>query len=219
MTRPLYPDVSIIIPVLNESENLERCLASLPHHSNIEVIISDGGSTDNSIQIARQFPVQIVHAERGRSRQMNTAARVATGQTLLFLHADTQLPHNALESIIQSIHAGYSMGCFERVFDTDAPLLKWTSQWAGWRVRKFFLAYGDQAIFIRRNLFDILGGYRTMKRFEDLDLAIRAKKRGRWTVLSPPIITDARRFGKAPLRRVLQDTWLTLAWLAGIIDE
>ena len=86
-------------------------------------------------------------------------------------------------------------------------------------MRRTFLAYGDQAIFIRRDLFEQLGGYRPLKRFEDLDLACRAKRHGSWTILPSPILTDARRFGRHPLPRIIRDAFLTLAWLMGVIDQ
>ena len=150
---------------------------------------------------------------------MNIGAKSASGEILLFLHADTQLPPSTASSLRQAIQAGYSMGCFERVFDTKHPLPRHTSRWAGWRARKFFITYGDQAMFIRRDLFEQLNGYRDLKRFEDVDLGLRAKKHGRWTVLDDPITTDARRFGKTPLIRIIKDAGLTIAWLTGIIKE
>ena len=211
------PDISIIIPVFNESKNLERCLNSIPNSKAIEILISDGGSTDNSLEIAQTFDVKILHSEKGRAQQMNKAAAAASGTTLLFLHADTILPNNAISSIQQAIHQGFSMGCFERIFDTKHFLLRHTSRWAGWRAKHFFLAYGDQAIFIQRQLFETLNGYQNMPRFEDLDLTLRAKKHGSWTLLPGPIITNARRFGKSPLKRILKDAGLTIAWLLGII--
>ena len=211
--------ISIIIPVLNEEDSIGKCLDSLPSGPDVEVIVSDGGSTDKSVELAKKSDTTVIDSPMGRAQQMNAGAKVATGDVLLFLHADTQLPGDAANSIRQAISEGFSMGCFERVFDSDHPLLKWTSRWAGWRARKFFVVYGDQAIFIRRDLFEQLGGYRELKRFEDVDLGLRAKKKGRWTVLPGPIMTDARRFGASPLKRVLKDAWLTIAWMTGIIRE
>ncbi|MCP5536570.1 MAG: TIGR04283 family arsenosugar biosynthesis glycosyltransferase [Akkermansiaceae bacterium] len=219
MTITDRPVISIIIPALNESENLHTCLSSLPYQDMVEVILSDGGSIDDTLAIAQQFPIVILHADRGRARQMNAAARCARGDVLLFLHADTILPPNAYHELIRSIQDGCLMGCFERKFDTSSRLLAVTSRWAGWRARKLFWAYGDQAIFINHALFRRLGGYRDLRRFEDLDLAIRAKPHGRWTVLPEPVVTDARRFGKHPLPRLASDFFLTLAWRAGLIDQ
>lgn len=219
MTPPPRPDISIIIPVLNESANLQQCLTSIPHDPRVEVIISDGGSTDESTEIANRYGAKVIHSQRGRASQMNAGARNASGDVLLFLHADTRLPSVAAKSIRTAVESGFAMGCFERAFDSDHSLLRHTSRWAGWRAKHFFLVYGDQAIFIQRHLFESLKGYRELDRFEDVDLALRAKKRGCWTVLPGPIITDARRFDKSPVRRVMMDAWLTLAWLLGIIRE
>jgi rSAM/selenodomain-associated transferase 2 len=219
VVSPSSPSISIIIPFLNESENLHQCLASIPKADGITVIASDGGSSDDSIEIATHYGATIVRASNGRATQMNAGAEIATGDVLLFLHADTRLPANAIESIQQAITNDYAVGCFERVFDSDSPLLKRTSHWAGWRARKFFFAFGDQAIFIRRDLFEHLGGYRNLRRFEDLDLSLRARKRDRWSVLSGPVTTSARRFGKSPLRRLIKDACITIAWLLGIISS
>lgn len=222
VTTPL-PKLSVIIPVLNDSAGLRACLTQLTAEHvtgpEIEIILCDGGSHDDTLEVAQNFPLTIVHSPPGRARQMNAGARVARGQTLLFLHADTLLPDDGCRAVIDRIESGFSMGCFDRKFSGDHPLLKITSAWAGWRVRKTFWAYGDQAIFIRRDIFQALGGYQRLPRFEDLDLAIRAKAHGRWTVIDSPVISDARRFRHGTLRRVLGDFLLTIAWLSGIIKK
>ena len=219
-TRQL--EVSIIIPTLNEAENLPACLKSIRQCdalSTAEVIICDGGSSDETLSIAAQFQATVVHAPRGRARQMNAGARCARGTTLLFLHADTQLPPNALRDIAKATNMGFITGCFERQFSDAGKILTLTSLMAGWRARKTFYAYGDQALFIRRDIFIQLKGYRNLVRFEDLDLAIRAKALGRWAVLSGPIVSSSRRFGRFPLFRIIHDAWLTLMWLEGVIRE
>lgn len=219
---PRHVEVSIIIPTLNEAENLPGCLKSIHACSSwntTEVIICDGGSSDETTYIAAQFSATIIHSPQGRARQMNAGARCAKGNTLLFLHADTQLPPNALYDISKATENGIITGCFDRQFSHPGKLLTLTSRLAGWRARKTFYAYGDQALFIRRDIFTQLEGYRNLARFEDLDLAIRAKALGRWTVLPGPIISSSRRFGRFPLFRVIHDTWLTFLWLTGIIRE
>jgi len=219
MTRADRPALSIVVPTLNESGNLRTCLSSIDYQGKLEVILCDGGSSDETLEIASEFPVVIVTSKAGRAAQMNAGARCARGDILLFLHADTALPKKAYEDIIESFLEGISMGCFERRFNSSSRLLALTSRWAGWRARKTFLVYGDQAIFIKRSLFKTLGGYRDMRRFEDLDLAVRAKPHGRWRVISGPIESDARRFGSNPLPIIIRDIVLTLAWLMGIIEQ
>lgn len=219
-TRPL--GVSIIIPTLNEAGNLPTCLKSIQQCdflNTAEVIICDGGSSDKTLNIAAQFQATVVHGPQGRARQMNAGARCARGTTLLFLHADTQLPPNAIRDISTATNKGFIIGCFERQFSNAGKILNSTSHMAGWRARKTFYAYGDQALFIRRDVFSQLKGFRNLARFEDLDLAMRAKALGRWTVLSGPIVSDSRRFGRFPLLRIVHDAWLTLMWLTGVIRE
>ncbi|BDS05631.1 glycosyl transferase [Oceaniferula spumae] len=218
-----FPKLSIIIPVLNEGVVLRSCLEKLPltadPSSEIEVIISDGGSQDDTVEIARDFPVTIIYSPAGRAEQMNAGANAARGKTLLFLHADTILPASGCESVIASIESGFSMGCFDRKFSGTSSILKKTSVWAGWRVRKAFWAYGDQAMFIRHDVFVHVGGFKPLPRFEDLDLAIRAKRHGTWTVLPGPVISDGRRFKNGTLRRVIGDFLLTVGWLTGIVRK
>jgi len=215
----IFPKLSIIIPVLNESKTLRTCLEKLPISNNIEVIICDGGSHDDTVEIAQAFPLKIVHSPKGRANQMNAGANTAKGDILLFLHADTTLPDSGCETVIESIESGFSMGCFERQFTGNSWILKKTSKWAAWRVRKTFWAYGDQAMFIRRDLFEKIGGFKILPRFEDLDLAIRAKKHGTWTVLPGPVISDARRFKGGKLQRIAGDFLLTVRWLTGIVKR
>lgn len=212
---PCPESISVIIPTLNEEDTIQRCLQFLHPENTTEVIICDGGSTDHTCALIEKHQnIQLVTSPPGRAIQMNHAASLASGDILLFLHADTMLPPDGLKKIRQSIQAGYSMGCFERKFEPSNWLLNLTSRLAGWRARKFFLAYGDQAIFIRRDLFQQLGGYRNLTQFEDIDLTRRARHQKSWTVLPDPIVSDARRFQPSPLIRIIKDAILTAFWLA-----
>lgn len=220
--RP-QPKLSVVIPTLDEAAALPGCLRSLqtnaPEAPETEIIVSDGGSLDSTLRTARNHPAKIVHAPAGRASQMNAGARVASGDTLLFLHADTTLPAGACRSVVNSTEAGFSMGCFERRFSGAGEILKRTSAWAGWRARKTFWVYGDQAMFIRRGLFERLGGFRPLPRFEDLDLAMRAAKHGAWTVLPGPVTSDSRRFRNGTLRRIAADFLLTVGWVTNIVSK
>lgn len=211
------------MPVLNESEGLRQCLENLPIKSQakheIEVIICDGGSHDRTLEIARKFPVKIIHAAAGRANQMNAGAAAASGEIFLFLHADTTLPERGCDAVIKAIESEFSMGCFERKFTNSSRTLRKTSAWAGWRARKTYWVYGDQAMFMRRDVFEQISGFKPLARFEDLDLALRAKRHGRWTVLPGTAVSDARRFENGPLRRIIGDFLLTVGWLTGIIRK
>ncbi|MBO0726204.1 MAG: TIGR04283 family arsenosugar biosynthesis glycosyltransferase [Blastocatellia bacterium] len=159
-----------------------------------EVIVCDGGSMDATIEMARQCGLRVIEAPRGRGPQMNAGGRLATGETLLFLHADTRLPENALESVALALaDENICGGAFSLNFGGDTlearllthlyPLLR-----AGG------MLYGDSAIFTRRSVFDRLGGYREYPIFEDCDLYRRMRRLGRFVRLNACVTTSSRRF-------------------------
>ncbi|MGB0775155.1 MAG: glycosyltransferase [Akkermansiaceae bacterium] len=208
--------VSVIIPVYNDHLALDNCLASIPSRADIEVIVADASEDSQTLDLAKKRDAVYISCSKGRARQMNAAAGIAKGTTLLFLHADAHLPAAAYLSLIDSIKNGVRLGCFRREFITENRLLTLTSSLAGWRAKKLFWVYGDQGIFISRTLFNQLGGYQLMEAFEDLDLAVRAKQLSDWEILDGPLRTSARRFGTSPLLRVLKDAALTTRWLLGL---
>ena len=154
--------LSIIVPVLNESANLADLLARLGplRHEGLEVLLVDGGSTDNTVALAERGGLRVIHSERGRARQMNAGAAHASGEVLLFLHADTQLPAGAPQLVQQALNG--SQPCWGR-FDVRIAgrpaLLKVVAQLMNWRSRWTGIATGDQALFMTRHAFDTVGGF------------------------------------------------------------
>lgn len=207
--------ISIIIPTLNEATTIKRVAAALARlRGEFEVIIADGGSTDDTIQLAQQCGLRVVNAPRGRGQQMNAGAQLAQGEALLFLHADTQLPNDALTLIAATLRdKRVGGGNFSLLFGGASraarlltrlyPILRWGG-----------MCYGDSGIFVRRHLFAALGGYRNYPLFEDCDLYQRLKRRAEFVRLPARAVTSARRFeGRFVRTFALWSLLQTLYWL------
>ena len=211
------PEISVIIPVANEAAALPSCLARINGVPN-EIIVVDARSEDQSGAIARAAGCRLIECpERHRARQMNCGAAQARGEILLFLHADTWLPGRALARIAESIGRDEAVGGgFARRYRSRSVTLALTSRLASLRNRLCGWHLGDQAIFVRRDIFEKLGGYRDLPIFEDLDFSRRLRRVGKTATLTPPVSSSARRFvAKGPLRTTWNDLLLTSQYLSG----
>jgi rSAM/selenodomain-associated transferase 2 len=191
------PLISIIIPTLDEEENIAACLASGRTSPNTEMIVVDGGSRDRTGEIARSCGAKVIQSVPGRARQMNAGAESATGDLLLFLHADTRLPRGFAHFVRRILSLpGALAGAFEFRLDAASPGLRLVERVTNWRSRCLQLPYGDQAIFIRSSLFREVGGFPDLPIMEDFAFIrrLKKKKRGRIHTASLPAITSARRW-------------------------
>ncbi|HEX4945095.1 MAG TPA: TIGR04283 family arsenosugar biosynthesis glycosyltransferase [Blastocatellia bacterium] len=187
--------VSIVIPTLNEARLIPATANALQRlRGSFEVVIVDGNSTDETVTLAEANHLRVISAPRGRGSQMNAGAVATQGETLLFLHADTHLPENALELIESALRApDVCGGNFSLCFAGDtygARLLTYLYPHLRW----LGLVYGDSAIFVRRRIFESLGGYREIPLFEDCDLYRRLCRQGRFVRLADIAVTSGRRF-------------------------
>lgn len=217
MAARSHPEISIVIPAANEAAALPQCLRRI-ERAGSETIVVDGESEDETRAIAAAAGCRvIVLPERHRARQMNHGAAQARGRILLFLHADTWLPPDALAKIRSAIDAeGALGGGFARRYRSRSCTLALTARLAGLRNRLFGWHLGDQALFVRRDLFEKLGGYRDIPIFEDLDFSRRLRRLGRTLTLTPPVSSSARRFiARGPLRTTWADLLLTRKYLLG----
>lgn len=200
-------DVSIIIPVLNDAAVLARCLESLKAFANgpvtYEVIVVDGGSSDDSVRVAKDFGIEALVTERGRAKQMNAGAARAKGKWLWFLHADCVPDGSSLRAIGSLSQAAW--GCFCHIIEGDPSLLRVIEAADNIRARRLHLPYGDQGVFVRRDVFEHCRGFDDVPFLEDVMLARRLRKLGAPVVLAPPLRSDARRWQQ---RGVLQTTLL-----------
>lgn len=187
--------ISVIIPALDEERALTGTLAGvLAQPGACDIIVVDGGSRDRTCAIARSTPgVRLLRAPRGRAAQMNAGAVAAKGEWLVFLHADTLLPERALQRI-GALPAAVSAGCFRQAFGMRHPLLAAVSMLHNWRCRTTLIMYGDQAMFVRRDLFRALGGFPDVARLEDVLLSERIRAVTRPALLDLTVVTDARKF-------------------------
>ncbi len=202
--------VTIIVPALNEEALIGGTLrALLALSGEKEILVADGGSEDLTVEVATGLGVRVVACERGRGSQLRTAALEARGSVLWFVHADTRPEPGALEAILDALRDDATAGGnFSLVFEGDHysarqmtsiyPHLRWLG-----------LSYGDAGIFIRRSVYDAIGGCRPYPLFEDLDLIRRLKHRGKFVHLSKRIFTSARRFSGPRYVRVWA-LWITL---------
>jgi rSAM/selenodomain-associated transferase 2 len=202
--------LSIIVPVLDEADNLERLLPHLSERCpDAEVIVVDGGSADATALVARAWPgARYLAGERGRARQMNAGARAARGDILLFLHADTLLPPDAAASIARALaDPEVAGGRFDVRFANPHPAYRVIATFMNWRSRLTGIATGDQAIFVRREVFEALDGYPDIPLMEDVELCVRLKRRGRVRCLRSRVITSARKWEREGILRTVVLMW------------
>lgn len=211
--------ISVIIPTLNEAAHIGATLHAVHAQPGPkEVIVVDGGSTDETV--ARAAPhATIREAPRGRAVQMNRGAAIARGDVLFFLHADTHPPPDGLDCIREALQPpGAEAGIFRLGFNRSSPLLRfysWCTRWPWIR-----LAFGDRGLFVRRDVFEAIGGYPDWPIFEDLELAHRLHERGGFRFLPQAVTTSARRFdAHGTLRQQLRNLRLWLHYLNGTDPE
>ncbi|HWP46257.1 MAG TPA: TIGR04283 family arsenosugar biosynthesis glycosyltransferase [Candidatus Limnocylindrales bacterium] len=209
---------SIIIPTLNEETTLEFTLNSIPTSSRLEIIVVDGNSQDRTREIAYTRTSQVYISPPGRARQMNLGAQKAQGKILLFLHADSMIPAGGLEAISKALEDPQVIG---GAFRLRINATGWGYRLIAWganlRTRLLGLPYGDQGIFIRRKIFQKMGGFQEIPLMEDIDLVRRMKKIGSLRILPQPLLTSARRWEKEGLLYTTLRNWsLASLYLLGV---
>jgi rSAM/selenodomain-associated transferase 2 len=217
--------VSIIVPIYNEAaalpgfvEHLQGLRTADP--AGIELVLVDGGSSDDSVEEIEEAGLVCRHANRGRAVQMNDGAQAATGDLLLFLHADTRINLEAIAQARQAIVDGAVGGFFEVCLSSSRPLLSLVGRMISWRSRLSGVASGDQAIFVTRAAFDEVGGYAALPLFEDVDLSRRLKRLGQFTAVDASVTTSARRWENGGAIRTILRMWiLRVLYYCGVSPE
>ena len=206
--------ISIIIPVLNEAKIIQPILNLLHTSSQVEIIVVDGGSKDNTVEVAIQTGVKVISvAHKGRAAQMNAGANIACGDILLFLHADTKLPSNFIELVVKTLEPDNVVaGAFELAIDGSAKSLRWIEFLVKVRSRLFSLPYGDQAIFISKKAFINSGGFADLAIMEDFEFIKRIAKQGKIAIAPATVTTSGRRWQKIG---VWKTTLINQAIIAG----
>jgi rSAM/selenodomain-associated transferase 2 len=202
--------LSIVIPALDEAEYIERLLQGLAslRARGAEIIVADGGSSDGTPALAAPFADRVVACATGRAVQMNAGASHATGDILLFVHADTELPDNADDLVVDGLAAsGRRWGRFNVTIIGRSRLLKLIARMMNWRSRMTGIATGDQAIFVTRTLFQRVRGYPEIRLMEDVAFTRTLKRYGRPLALTACVRTSGRRWDKHGLLRTIWLMW------------
>jgi rSAM/selenodomain-associated transferase 2 len=211
-------DLSIVMPVLDEAPQLARRLRALQalRAQGVELVVADGGSTDDTARLAAGLADCVLVARRGRAAQMNAGAGASRGRVLLFLHADTVLPDTAPRSVMRAIDDGALWGRFDVRIDGGQPLLRVVEAMMNLRSRLTGIATGDQAIFVRRDVFDHAGRYADIALMEDIALCTALKRLAPPACLRDTVLTSARRWERqGVLRTILLMWWLRAAFFFG----
>lgn len=214
------PKISVIIPVLNEANSIQRLLQQIRHQQEdaIELIVVDGGSQDNTVALARAEGAIVISTAQGRATQMNGGATVALGEILLFLHADTTLPPN-FATLVQTTLAqpGVVAGAFELRIDGKEWGLRLIEWGVKWRSTLLQLPYGDQAIFLKAKTFEQIGGFSLLPIMEDFELIGRLRRLGEIATVPVAVITSARRWQKLGIfKTTLINQLVILAYFLGV---
>jgi rSAM/selenodomain-associated transferase 2 len=210
--------LSIVIPTLDEAAAIEATLAAAEpaRAAGAEVIVADGGSRDATRTLAARLADRVIEAPRGRAAQMNAGARVASGDTLLFLHADTLLPHDAHEAVGAGLAQGREWGRFDVSIAGADPMLRVVALMMNARSRWTAVATGDQTMFATRAAFEAVGGFAEIPLMEDVALSKALARRSRPACLGHRVVTSGRRWERAGTLRTILLMWrLRLAYALG----
>lgn len=203
--------VSVIIAALDEEPSIVAAIESARAAGAAEIIVADGGSRDATVRLASSAGAKVIHCEPLRARQFNRGAEAATGELLIFLHADTELPPRAAEHVANALANGTAFGGFRVSFVESLVRLKMAAFMINLRTSFTRCPWGDQAQFIRRSVFLAEGGFREIPIMEDYELAIRMRRRGRTKVLPVPVRTSGRRFLRKGVLRTAATNWRIIA--------
>lgn len=229
LSQGIFPDLipgrlSIVIPTMNEAKRLPHAIQSIQAHStdpsNLQVIVADGGSEDDTVQRALELGATVVSASPGRGIQMNAGASIASGENLLFLHADAILPERFDEIIRTMLEQPFVAGAFQLKIDHDTHQLRLVAHLANLRSKWLERPYGDQGIFLPAKTFFQLGGFRNWPLMEDFELAQRLRKLGRIGLAEVPVTVSARRWQRrGVVRTTLLNQIIVAAWRMGVSPD
>jgi rSAM/selenodomain-associated transferase 2/rSAM/selenodomain-associated transferase 1 len=210
--------ISIIIPTLNEADVIGETIIRLPKSDQVEILVVDGGSSDGTDEIARELGARVLSTAPSKAGQMNAGAAEARGAVLLFLHADTRLPEKFEEKVLTAAaRRGFCAGAFTLGIDSSDWGMRFIEKAANWRARIFRMPYGDQALFVSRNLFLEIGGFADYPIMEDFELVRRLKKRGKIAILPDSVKTSPRRWQNlGVLKTWLLNQIILVAYFIGI---
>jgi len=219
-TTGMSTRVSVVIPSLNEEEWIESSVRSALAAGADEIIVTDGGSRDATVGMARTLGARVIEGEGMRSRQMNAGFDASTGDVVCFLHADTLLPIDGCQAMLEAMEGVVEFGGFRLSFREPALRLSVAAFMINTRTALTLTPWGDQAQFFRRHAFDAAGRYAEVPIMEDYDMARRMKFRGRPVLLHTKVKTSGRRFLELGVLRTAIVNWrIIFAWHSGVPPE
>jgi rSAM/selenodomain-associated transferase 2/rSAM/selenodomain-associated transferase 1 len=215
------PAISVIVPVLNEGAHIRATLASARRGRDVEVIVVDGGSRDGTVALARRAGAPVIRGPACRAVQMNLGAAAAGGDVLLFLHGDTQLPEGFDGHVRQALQGpGVAAGAFRLRLDDAGRAVRLAEGIINWRTHRWRMPYGDQALFLRTELFRRLGGFPEMPIMEDYEMVRRLRRAGRIVVVGEPVLSSARRWRRLGVARTMLVNWaVVIGYRLGVPAE
>ena len=215
------PKLSIIIPALNEADTIGHTLSHLRGINNLEVIVVDGGSSDKTADLAKSQGANVIKTQPGKAIQMNSGAAAATGEVLIFLHADTRMPPGFNYQIIEALaQKRVAAGAFRLAIDSPAAGIRFIECVAALRSRFFQLPYGDQALFMKKATFEAIGGFADLPIMEDFILMRRLRRKGKIIILPAAVTTSPRRWQHfGILKTWLINQMIVIAFYLGISPE
>ncbi len=207
--------ISVVVPALNEASVIAMSLTNIRDQNPHELIVVDGGSTDDTRAIAAQFADRVIDSARGRANQMNEGAAVATGDAFVFVHADCTLEAGALNDAVRWLQKPWvAAGCFQMCVPTPGFGYRCIAAAASARVRLVGIPYGDQGLFLKRETFDTVGGFPPARFLEDVLIGQRLRRLGRVVVSPRRIFVSDRRWQKVGLVRQTARNWAITAFAA-----
>jgi rSAM/selenodomain-associated transferase 2/rSAM/selenodomain-associated transferase 1 len=215
------PKISVIIPTVNEEETLAAAFEVLRWEEIEEVVVADGGSRDSTAVLARAFGAKLLQAGPTRAARLNAGAAASTGDILLFLHADTELPSGFRERVTRLMAKGRAAaGAFRLRIDAPSVLCRLVEEWVDLRTRLFGMPYGDQAVFLRADRFHAVGGFPALPILEDFVFARRLRRAGRIVRLDAAVVTSGRRWERlGVLRTTLVNHAMVLGFALGLSPD
>lgn len=213
--------ISVVIPVLNEADTIVHAIAPLQNCEGVEILVVDGGSGDKTVELVESMGVQTLSVSGGRAAQLNAGAKAASGDILLFLHADTQLPENFDAIARETLEDPDTVaGAFELRVDANLRFMGAIERLVNWRSRFLQLPYGDQALFIRKAVFLDRGGFAPMPIMEDFEFSRRIRRQGKIAIAPAAVLTSGRRWQKlGVLRTTLINQLMVLGYFLGIPSD
>jgi len=205
--------ISVVIPALDEASCIRQAVESAVG-PDVEVIVVDGGSQDETVRLAQDAGAWVLPAERGRARQLRVGGQRSSGDIVLFLHADTRLSAGWQADVARVFEdPACSGGAFAFRFAERGFRERWIEAWVAVRIALFRLPYGDQALFMRRTVLEGMGGVPIVPMMEDLDLVRGIKRTGRLVLLDRPATTSSRRYrSRGGLRTILHHLVALVGW-------